>query len=734
MIKDILKNSSYIRSINILDENKKVIYSSNYLNTNLTLNDSDFYPKPLFDKSILRFGNPWIGRDLINATEVTKVDSYDRNELSFLPLLKMITIKEKNYFVLININNYYFLNKNQQMLTNNALDFNLYRVDGMLLFSSNNPTKIGTKIANPTLFDKALSKNKASGIEIQGEKKYLSAYQLTNIYPLNVVIKLDFKKTLIEWEHKRENILTIISSLILLCVILIFVLIFKYNLEKERELEFHKKELENKKRFQILFEQDLFLAMTLEANGIINEVNNLLLQFLDMKKDEIVNKKIWQLSCWNKDDKDWLEKEILGFKENSKIEKVLFPINKENQIKVFDFKLTSIETSDKIELLALAVDVTQKREKEEKLQHAYIMFQNAHDGIIITNKNGQIITVNRAFAKSTGYKIDELIGQNPSILNSGVHEKKFYSTMWNAILTEGFWEGELINKRKDGSLYNERLTINAVYDENQAIKNFIGIFSDITKQKEQEKALKEQEQILYQQSKLAAMGEMIENIAHQWRQPLSVISSAVTGMQLQKELNIKSDPEDEIKSLVLINQSAQYLSKTIDDFRNFLKTDKIKSDISIKDVIERSLGLLSSKLKNRDINIIKNIEEVSILGIENELLQVFMNIISNAKDALEDKNIDKKFIFIDSLVEGSDVVILIKDNAGGINEEIINRVFEPYFTTKHKSQGTGIGLYMSEEIIKNHMEGTISCTNIDYTYDLKEYSGAQFKITLPLSV
>jgi signal transduction histidine kinase len=231
---------------------------------------------------------------------------------------------------------------------------------------------------------------------------------------------------------------------------------------------------------------------------------------------------------------------------------------------------------------------------------------------------------------------------------------------------------------------------------------------------------------------LAAMGEMIENIAHQWRQPLSVISSAVTGMQLQKELNLNENKEDDIKSLILVNQSVQYLSKTIDDFRNFLKTDKIKSKISINNTLEKSLSLLSSKLKNRNISIIKNLEELTICGIENELLQVFMNILSNAKDVLEDKRIDEKMIFIDITKDNKNVVISIKDNGGGINESIINRVFEPYFTTKHKSQGTGIGLYMSQEIVQNHMGGTISCTNTSYEYNSKNYTGAMFKITLPL--
>jgi len=731
---EILKKSPYIRSINILDENKKIIFSSNSLNIDLHLDTNDFYPRPLFGKSILRFGNPWIGRDLIEAVEITKTDFYSHDSLSFLPVLKKTKIKNKEFYILIATNLNYFANRNQKALGDNNITFDIYRVDGMLLFSSNNNNIIGTNISDNILFNEAINKNKSMGIDTYKKIKYMSAYHLTNTYPLNIAIRLNFDETLIEWERKRENIIVLISALIIVCAILIGILIYKYNLEKERELKFHKKKLEDKKRFQILFEQNTFLAITLRSDGSIIEINNIALKFLGISTNEILNKKIWELYCWNKEDRTWLKEEIKSFEKNSKTQKTLFPKNKNGKEIVLDFNLTSLEIDDNFELLAMAIDITQKREKEEKLKHAYVVFQNAHDGIIITDKDGLIITVNKAFSNSSGYSMDEVINKNPNILNSGVHDKKFYENMWNSILTTGLWEGELINKKKDDTLYNERLTINAVFDENHTVKNFIGIFSDITQQKKQERILKEQEKLIYQQSKLAAMGEMIENIAHQWRQPLSVISSAVTGMQLQKELDIDGNKEDDIKNLVLVNQSVQYLSKTIDDFRNFLKTDKIKSKISIKETIEKSLNLLSSKLKNRNISIIKNMEDLTINGIENELLQVFMNIFSNAKDVLENKNIDNKMIFIDIFKDNKNVIILIKDNAGGINESIISRVFEPYFTTKHKSQGTGIGLYMSQEIIRNHMSGTINCDNVSFEYDSKKYAGAQFKITLPLTL
>jgi len=246
------------------------------------------------------------------------------------------------------------------------------------------------------------------------------------------------------------------------------------------------------------------------------------------------------------------------------------------------------------------------------------------------------------------------------------------------------------------------------------------------------KELIQKENILNHQSKMAAMGEMLENIAHQWRQPLSLISTAATGAKVKKDFGTLSD-SDFYETMDMINHSTQHLSNTIDDFRNFFNHDKEISSFDINLPIDKVLYLVSSKLKNRHIKIIKNTREINISGLANEFIQVLLNIINNSLDAFEEHKQQKdKFIFIDVHKEENNLVLKIKDNAGGIKEEIINRIFEPYFTTKHKSQGTGIGLYMSMEIIKKHMHGTISVSNKDYTHDNIKCKGAQFKIELPI--
>ena len=247
---------------------------------------------------------------------------------------------------------------------------------------------------------------------------------------------------------------------------------------------------------------------------------------------------------------------------------------------------------------------------------------------------------------------------------------------------------------------------------------------------EEEKHL---EKMLLQQSKLASMGEMIGNIAHQWRQPLSVISTSATGMKLQKEYGMLPD-ELFYTSCNNINDNAQYLSKTIDDFRNFIKGERRKEDFDLSDDISSFLRLVEGTIKNHDINLILDVEsKIHINGYPSELIQCFINIFNNAKDALVENNIEDKYIFICTMKKDQNIFIKIKDNAGGIPDNILEKVFEPYFTTKHKSKGTGLGLHMTYNLIVNGMGGTIEANNLEYKYKNRHFKCAEIIITLPIN-
>ncbi|MDQ1339334.1 MAG: hypothetical protein QG567_486, partial [Campylobacterota bacterium] len=226
------------------------------------------------------------------------------------------------------------------------------------------------------------------------------------------------------------------------------------------------------------------------------------------------------------------------------------------------------------------------------------------------------------------------------------------------------------------------------------------------------KKYKEQESLLIQQSKLAAMGEMIQNIAHQWRQPLNTL-----GLQAQDIL--EAYEFNELNKEYLQNQTdsmmniISHMSKTIEDFKNFFKPDKEKQEFLVADTLKECLDIFYAALKYNNIDIkINNKFNPKINGYKNEYAQAVLNILANAKDALEKNNNKNKTITItiDKTPEGNSI-LSIEDNGGGIAEEYKDRVFEPYFTTKHKSNGTGIGLYMSKVIIEKHMHGSLEFAN-----------------------
>ena len=239
------------------------------------------------------------------------------------------------------------------------------------------------------------------------------------------------------------------------------------------------------------------------------------------------------------------------------------------------------------------------------------------------------------------------------------------------------------------------------------------------------KKQKAQEEILIHQSRSAEIGEMINNIAHQWRQPLNNLSLTIQniGFKYENDVLTKEELNETIdKSKMIINS----MSNTIDTFRNFFEPTKNKNLFKVEHSIENTLEILSSTLRFYNIEVVKEIiDDVEIYDYENEFSQVLLNIITNARDALVSNKIEKPIIKVNVSKIENNVIVKIKDNANEINEEIIDRIFEPYFTTKGKGNGTGIGLYMSKLIIEKNMNGKLTVKN--------DNNGAVFIITLNIT-
>ena len=262
--------------------------------------------------------------------------------------------------------------------------------------------------------------------------------------------------------------------------------------------------------------------------------------------------------------------------------------------------------------------------------------------------------------------------------------------------------------------------ITIIDEKNEKLENFN---TNLKIQIEQEiKKNQEKEKYMMYQNRLAQMGEMISMIAHQWRQPLSAISST-TNTLLLKSMMDKYEKEFFSEKLKNINDYSQHLSSTINDFRNFFKQNKEKRKISLHTVANDSLNIIKLSLESKNINIIKDFKNRDELNTyPNELRQVILNIIKNAEDILVEKTSGNKWIKLKTYKENGSHILEISDNGSGINENIIYKIFEPYYSTKKHKDGTGLGLYMSKTIIEDHCKGTLSVSNNEF--------GAVFKITL----
>ena len=333
-------------------------------------------------------------------------------------------------------------------------------------------------------------------------------------------------------------------------------------------------------------------------------------------------------------------------------------------------------------------------------------------------EHDQYIEVNHEAVKLFGARSKkDLIGLRPFDL---IHESD-HDILRQKLEQNAAEPYEVRAVKRDGTIFPVLIKAQTFMFKNKKVR--VAAIVDLSE-------LKNKEKMLLEQTKMAALGEMLGNIAHQWRQPLSVISTAASGMKVKKSYGMLDDTQFEEYNEAIM-QNVEYLSNTIDDFKNFIKAKKEPHEFVLHEHLQKDLSIVHPILKNNNIEVITDIDtSIVMYNIENELTQAFINIITNAKDAFLDKKEQRRLIFISAHKYNQKVVISIKDNAGGIDEEIINRIFEPYFTTKHQSQGTGLGLFMSRQIIVESMHGTIDVANESFDYEGINYKGAHFRLTL----
>lgn len=280
------------------------------------------------------------------------------------------------------------------------------------------------------------------------------------------------------------------------------------------------------------------------------------------------------------------------------------------------------------------------------------------------------------------------------------------------------------------SYSNKKILKQAVADQTKQLNEKNSELQELNsslehKIQEEVNKIKEQELKLFEAEKMAQMGEMISNIAHQWRQPLNTISICASGVKLSYEMEINSS-ENSCTYMDTILKNTEYLSNIIDVFRDFINQKEEYKEVVLQNTINNVLQILGDSLKNNHIRLKSNfeaLEPIAIKTVVKDLSQVMVNILTNSKDVLKQRNIREPWINVEVKQELEHCLITIEDNAGGIADEQISKIFDPYFTTKHKSVGTGLGLYISKKIVLESLSGKLYVKNSAH--------GAKFFIELP---
>ena len=681
-----------------------------------------------------------------------------------LTFFDFLEVKGKKYFVgtFSNIDNIRFITKKIIIDEIDSLkkdrDYNIWFLD-LITKITYNFEKKGTYDTSNVLLSKMKNQKKYEILN------YFDTYEQSNNAFNNYVlhdnrfkflISIDYDKNVEVNENKiakkYDKLIVNVAVYIILiaCILIIFSLLFS-NFTK-KILDRYNKELQQRTDSLTHWKNRFELAIIASNDGLWD---------IDFSEDKIYFSQKWleisgyeegaltKFSDWfnliHNDDKNRVEilfEEIFAGKRDDFICEYRLKTKTDGFKWIFARgRLFVDEKTAKKRMLMMSMDIDKNKRLKKELLDVELLVQ---DGKIVlfklfNDENLSVKYISNAI-KNYGFSKENFEKGEMNFLDL-IHKEdiNIVKVAMNAALSQDLSDFTFVCRARNAA--NEIRWISCrtllLKDHFGNVAHFYGYINDITKIKLSEQQLKQKveeelsknrqkDRLLIQQSKLAAMGEMLGNIAHQWRQPLNNVSLFLQFLKdsyKNEKANIKMIDKYFDKSFTQI----EYMSQTIDDFRNFYKPSKHKSEFTIEHAIDSTLEIIKAQLKNEDIKLEVSLDDIKLLSFENELKQSFLNIFNNAQDAIKQKRENEKFqafIKIYSKVDEKYVHIFIENNGGQIQEQTLPRVFEPYFTTKFESQGTGIGLYMTKSIIESNIKGKIEVKNIE--------QGVCFKISLLL--
>ena len=408
-------------------------------------------------------------------------------------------------------------------------------------------------------------------------------------------------------------------------------------------------------------------------------------------------------------------KDSIENQKSGEIETRLFLQNKFVNVKL-TFVPFSLNGYDEKLVLITARDISEEKVKETELIRFFNVAENTVNPLQITDLNGKMIYVNKAFEKASGYSKEELLGMNPRIFGSGKNSPKFWDKMWDTISSGKEWVGEVENQKKSGEPYFTQLLISPILDKYGKVSGYFGIHRDLTDKRTLER------QLIHTQ-KMESIGTLAAGIAHEVGNPLASISALVQVAQRTSNDTFVNE------KLGLVKSQVTRISKIIRDLVDFSRPSNYELELTdINKVLKEAVEITKVGTKAKDIIFETDLySDVPMLPlIADQIQQVFVNILLNAVDAIVEKKkkASAEKIAVKSECDGYTLTLTFSDTGVGIKEENLAKVFEPFFTTKKEGRGTGLGLWVSYGIIKS-FQG-------DIKIESKINEGTTFIIKLPV--